>query len=423
MKKNVFNLRFGTAVPKSDISGPPCFKIFLLSVLLCSLFSSPLWAERFSYKHETGDTYRILSTVNEDVYINRTLSHRAEILNRIAVEVDEVREGEGRHKAVFQTAERAQGLNAGRSFQWSREYASEFGRDAQGYLTIDKKYYMPVVRNVPVFPARDLIPGETWSAEGHEMHDFRDSFGIEEPYMIPFTANYVFLGNRTWKEKDYPAFSVSYRIFTEPKAVAGFIFPARIMGASDQRVYWDAGMGQAVAYEETFRMIFELSNGTTVEYRGKAYAEILESQRMDKKKIAEEIGKDIDRLDIQGVTVRETDEGIAISIENIQFVADSPRMLPGENEKLDKIAEILLRYKERDILVAGHTAQAGYAAGRQQLSIDRASAVADYLIGKNIRSSDRIVVRGYGDTRPIADNNTERGRARNRRVEITLLEN
>jgi outer membrane protein OmpA-like peptidoglycan-associated protein len=178
-----------------------------------------------------------------------------------------------------------------------------------------------------------------------------------------------------------------------------------------------------VAYEETFRMVFELSNGRTVEYRGIAAAEIIESAVMDKDKIAGEIAGDIARMGIDDTTVRVADEGITISLENIQFQPDSAVLLSGEQEKLDKIAEILLRYPGRDILVGGHTAQAGSQAGQRALSRERASAVADYLIEKQVRTADRIMVRGYGAERPLADNATEAGRQRNRRVEITILEN
>jgi outer membrane protein OmpA-like peptidoglycan-associated protein len=383
-------------------------------------------AEEFTYKHQAGDKYRSISTVQEDVYVDRRLSHRAEILNRIAVEVVAVTGTSGRHRAVFQTSERAVGVarnTGGRSFQWAREYDSEFDRDALGYITIDQKYYMPVVRNVPVFPGRDLKPGEKWTTEGHEMHDFRDSFGIPDPYRIPFTAQYTFLGNRMWKGTLYPAFSVSYRIFTEPPAAAGNIWPSRISGASDQTVYWDREMGQAKAYEESFRMVFTLSDGRTVEYRGKASAEILESTLMDKEKIIEEITSDIQRLGIENASVQAVDEGVTISLENIQFEADTARMLPGERDKLDKIAEILRHYPDRDILVGGHTALAGSEADRLALSRERAAVVAEYLIGKKVRTLDRIVVRGYGAERPIADNRTEEGMRKNRRVEITLLEN
>jgi outer membrane protein OmpA-like peptidoglycan-associated protein len=386
------------------------------------VFTPPARGEEFFYKHKAGDKYRILSTVNESVYLDRKLSHRAEILNRIAVTVEEEAGGRARHRGQFRTAERAVGQE-GAGFQWARDYESVFDRDRQGYITIDGGYFMPVVRNVPVFPDRDLKPGDVWSAEGHEVHDFRDSFGIREPYRIPFTANYTYLGPRAWRGKEYPAFSVSYRVFEEPQAVQGRIWPRRIMEASDQVVYWDFELGQARAYEEEFRVIFELSNGRTVEYRGSAGAEILESSGMDKERLAGEIERDLDRLGVEDASVRVVEEGIAISLENIQFDADSAVLRPEETAKLDKIGEILLRHRDRDILVGGHTALAGTEEGRRRLSLERASAAAGYLIEKGIRAADRVVVRGFGADQPLGGNETEEGRRRNRRVEITILEN
>jgi outer membrane protein OmpA-like peptidoglycan-associated protein len=394
-------------------------KPVLLFFLFCLCLSAG--AEQFFYKYETGNKYRVVSVVNEDVYINRRFSHRARILNRSAVEIGEITGDSAEYKTNFQTAEQI--LEGGGSFQWSREYDSVFYQDKFGRMTIDDRYYMPVVRNVPVFPDRDLKEGETWSAEGHEMHDFRTSFGIEEPYRIPFKASYVFLGSRVWKGKSYPAFSVSYRIFYEPPAVPGKVWPRRITGASDQIVYWDTELGQAAAYDETFRMVFELSSGSTVEYRGKAEAEIIESEIMKKEEMAREIAEEIAKLGIDDASVRIVDEGITINLENIQFQPDSAVLLESEKTKLDKIGEILLRYPERDILVGGHTALAGTAAGRQRLSLERAAVVSDYLILKKIRDSSQVVVRGYGADKPVADNKTAEGMRKNRRVEITLLEN
>jgi outer membrane protein OmpA-like peptidoglycan-associated protein len=386
-------------------------------------------AEEFRYIHRAGDSYRILSVVNEDVYLDRRLSHRAEILNRVAVTVLSEKEGTGRHDALFQTSERAVRPDDGEGvFQWEREYQSVFDRDSLGRLTIDDRYFMPVVRNVPVFPGGDLEPGDTWRADGSETHDFRDAFGITEPYRIFFTADYTYLGNRVWEGREYPAFSVSYRIDDSPPAVRGRFWPRRIAGACDQILYWDRELGQSRAYEETFRMIFELSDGvhpeeTRIEYRGTAYAEILESPRMDKDRIAGDIKQELETLGLGDAGVRVDTEGVTISLEAIRFEADSTRLLPSEQAKLDRIGEILARYGDRDILVAGHTALAGSAEGRRELSAGRAAAVASYLIGKGIRSGERVVVRGYGAERPVADNATAEGMERNRRVEITILEN
>jgi outer membrane protein OmpA-like peptidoglycan-associated protein len=396
----------------------------LLLTLWLVFSGTSLQALEFSYKFKTGDKYRIISTVTEDVYVDRKLTYKAEILSRITMEVTAIQGEKARQTAAFQSAEKTVtvgGKNAAENpFQWSKDYESEFEQDKLGFMTIADEYYMPMVRNVPVFPGRDLSPGDTWSAEGIEVHDFRDSYGIENPYRIPFTADYTYLGEKTWKENTYPAFSVSYRIFLEPKAVPGKVFPMRIQGASDQTVYWDTGHGQAAAYEEHFRTVFVLSDGQTWEYRGKAEAEVVEAPPMNKEDMAKDIAEEI--ASIPDASVRISDEGIVISLENIQFAADSAILRPGERSKLDKVAEILMKYPDRDILVGGHTALAGSAAGRLQLSQERAASVAEYLLSKNVRSADRVVIRGYGAERPVADNRTPEGMAKNRRVEITLLE-
>ena len=398
-------------------------KTLSLFLIISAILANSVWAERFLFSYTAGDKYRFLSTVQEDVYVNRTLSHQAEILNRIAVTITSVTNGVGHHEAVFQTSERSVGLGSGRTFQWSQEYNSVFDRDQFGTYTIGPAYYMPVVRNVPLFPDRDIQVGESWTAAGEEVHDFSTSFGIKEPYHIPFNAIYTYLGIKTYNGAQYPAISISYRIFYEPSRVSGIVWPTRIMGASDQTLYWNRELGQPAAYTEQFRILLELSNGATVEYRGSGEANTIEAKPMDRDAVARDIAQDINNLGIRDTTVRVVPEGVTISLENIQFQADSAVLLASEKEKLNKIAEILKRYPDRDILVGGHTALAGTAEGRQRLSQERASAVAEYLISQGAKTNTQIVVRGYGAERPLADNSTEAGRQKNRRVEITILEN
>ena len=403
-------------------------KICLL-LLLAILLPGMVQAERFEFIHTKGSRYRILSVVDEAVDIDGRLSHRAEILNRIAVEVTDVVDGKGQMKATFQTSERVvfdmrnttQAAPIG--FQWSREYDSEFQRDRLGYLTIEPRFFMPTVRNVPVFPDKDLQLLERWSAEGHEMHDFRDTFGIVEPYRMPFVANYIYIGEREWKGQLYPAFSVEYRIASRPPAVTGRVYPVRISGDFFQTVYWNREMGLYIASEEKFDVTFEMSNRVRIRYRGTAQSEVIEAEMMDRQQVASEIADQIESLGIPDVNVRIVEEGVSISLEDIGFHPDSAVMLPGEEQKLAQIADILRRYPDRDIVVSGHTALAGTAEGRMTLSVERARAVADYLLRNNVRGTDRIVIRGYGAERPIADNTTQDGMRRNRRVEITILEN
>ncbi|MDR0448633.1 MAG: OmpA family protein [Treponema sp.] len=394
---------------------------FLFTIVLSLVFCAVTGAETFQYKFSTGNKYRIVSVVNEDVYIDHQFNHRSRILNRVSMEVTEDEGDKAKHMAVFTSSEQI--LEGDSSFHWSNEYTSVFELDSLGYITIEPMYYMPMVRNVPVFPGRDVREGESWSAAGYAIHDLREAFGIEEPYRIPFDAHYTFLGSREWKGKSYPVFSVSYRIFYEPEAAKGRIWPRRIQEAHDQLIYWDLEIGQAVSYDESFRIIFSLSNGMTVEYRGRAEAEIIESEIMKKEDVAQSIADEIARLGITDASVRIDEEGITINLENIQFLPNSAILLESEKSKLDKIGEILKQFADRDILVGGHTALSGTEAARLKTSQDRAAAVANYLISKGVRESSQVLVRGYGAERPIADNRTAQGMQQNRRVEITLLEN
>ena len=406
-------------------------KVILSLFLLISLMIFPENAagEIFEFKHTAGDRYRILSIVEEEVLVNRVVVLRAEILNRIAFEVTGITDGKARHKAVFQTSERPvkDGLsntkNDNTGFVWSREYESVFDLDKLGQLTIEPHYFMPMVRNVPVFPGRDLKVGDKWYAPAYEVHDFRDTFEIEEPYKIPFNAFYEYVGEREWKNVSYPAFTVTYNIESRPEPVPGKIYPVRISGTYKQLVFWNRELGQTIACEEQFRVTFDVSDGRRIEFRGKAQAEFVDSDEMDKEKIVTEIKEELERQDIKNVEVKVVNDGISLSLEDIKFYPDSDRMLPGEEEKLERIADILKRYSNRDILVSGHAALAGSPDYLMELSEKRARAVGDYLLAENVRTPDRVVVRGFGALRPIADNSTEEGMRKNRRVEITILEN
>jgi outer membrane protein OmpA-like peptidoglycan-associated protein len=72
------------------------------------------------------------------------------------------------------------------------------------------------------------------------------------------------------------------------------------------------------------------------------------------------------------------------------------------------------------IEVGGHTDNVGNDAANQLLSEERANAVRDFLIAHGIEAS-RVVAKGYGETRPVATNDTDEGRALNRRTEVTVL--
>jgi outer membrane protein OmpA-like peptidoglycan-associated protein len=376
---------------------------------------------RLAFSHVKGDKFRVLSRVNEDVYLDGRLTFTAEILNRIAMTVaDAAPDGSwGLLSGSFETSERGTGSAA---YVISESYASEFKRDRLGRYEIDPKYFMPVVRDVPAFPDRPLAIGDTWTAPGSEKHDFRP-IGIPDPYTFPIDVRYRLDGPVDRSGRSLLAIKASYTIFERPARPRAYAtaYPVQIAGYSDQTIYWDESIGQPAAYEERFDLVFDWSDGSTREYRGTAGSDLVVAAAMDRGAIKAEVEKAVSGL--PNVTVRDDAEGVTISIEDIQFEPDSAALKPGELPKIARIAEALKRYPDRDVLVSGHAAKAGFAEGRQPLSEARARSVAERLIALGARSADRIRATGYGDSRPIADNATEAGRARNRRVEVTILEN
>lgn len=121
------------------------------------------------------------------------------------------------------------------------------------------------------------------------------------------------------------------------------------------------------------------------------------------------------------VIVENTAAGIRLTMQNLNFKPDSSELLPGENERLDQIAQVLKEVPDQMFLVEGHTASVGYEKGEMNLSVERANSVANALIQRGI-PREKFICKGSGGTKPIADNSTQEGKAKNRRVEITILE-
>ena len=121
------------------------------------------------------------------------------------------------------------------------------------------------------------------------------------------------------------------------------------------------------------------------------------------------------------VIVENTAAGIRLTMQNLNFKPDSAELLPGEKERLDQIAQVLKEVPDQMFLVEGHTASVGYEKGEMKLSVERANSVANALIQRGI-PREKFICKGSGGTKPIADNSTPEGKAKNRRVEITILE-
>ena len=126
---------------------------------------------------------------------------------------------------------------------------------------------------------------------------------------------------------------------------------------------------------------------------------------------------------IPGFDARQSGERLIVTVPStILFDFDSYALRYDARRDLDRVADILLRYPETSVTVAGHTDSIGDATYNQRLSEYRAQSVANYLVSHGVQPF-RVGSVGYGETMPIASNSTESGRQRNRRVELDIRVN
>lgn len=118
--------------------------------------------------------------------------------------------------------------------------------------------------------------------------------------------------------------------------------------------------------------------------------------------------------------VRQGDDLLLNIPSGINFAYDSATIEPRFRTTLDKVASVLAEYGQTYIDVYGHTDSSGSDAYNQSLSERRAGSVADYLSSHGVQPA-RIATRGFGETQPVDTNETDAGRAANRRVEIKIV--
>ena len=244
---------------------------------------------------------KILSYVYEEAYRNSILQHKVEIRHKALLNTSSVKSNAGLYTGDFYYYQRRLG---GRDlpFRLKQIYPTRFWRDRLGRYSMDRDVYMPVVRNVPVFPVSNIRPGTIWRRPGYEVHDLKQ-YGIQRAYRIPMDVRYIYVGNEKINGRTYAKFSVTYlfthlgsfdfkarvrkaqRILrkvrrTRPSQYYAYrrilqkrlnmygMAPKRITGSSIQLYYWDVAAGVPFKVDEDFHFIFHLYNGNVDEYKG-----------------------------------------------------------------------------------------------------------------------------------------------------------
>ncbi len=148
-------------------------------------------------------------------------------------------------------------------------------------------------------------------------------------------------------------------------------------------------------------------------------AGVLIGNKMDKQ--AQEIENEI-----PGIEVERVDDAIVVTFEDgsgVYFDTNKFNINTASQETLNKLSGIFQEHQDTNILVIGHTDSTGDDAYNMTLSKNRAYSVSNYLMNNKSISSSRLTTNWFGETKPIYDNSTTTGRAKNRRVNIVIVPN
>ena len=123
---------------------------------------------------------------------------------------------------------------------------------------------------------------------------------------------------------------------------------------------------------------------------------------------------------IRNIFLSPIEVGATVRLKNIYFDFDKTTLKPESYVELNKVVDFLKQNATVEIEIEGHTDSKGADEYNQNLSQGRSQSVVDYLASQGI-DSGRLKAHGYGESKPIDSNDTEEGRANNRRVEFTVL--
>jgi outer membrane protein OmpA-like peptidoglycan-associated protein len=182
-----------------------------------------------------------------------------------------------------------------------------------------------------------------------------------------------------------------------------------------QDIFTGAVSGNAISNAETGEYTIILRKGTFYSFDATADGFISESYSLNTTTL-KYFGKIIRDYMLSPIEKNQT-----IRLNNIFFDTDKAELLPASFLEIDKLIALLNQNLKIKIEIGGHTDDVASDSYNQKLSQRRAEAVKEYLTSKGI-GADRIVSKGYGESKPYVLNDCPENRARNRRVEFTILE-
>jgi outer membrane protein OmpA-like peptidoglycan-associated protein len=172
-----------------------------------------------------------------------------------------------------------------------------------------------------------------------------------------------------------------------------------------------AGLGQAIGRSTSATLIGAAAGAVAGGLTGGAIGNYMDKQEATMRQSL---------ADVEGASIQRNLDMLAVTFKSdVLFAVDSSALKPGSYDELDRVAKVLNQYPQTNIVIGGHTDSMGTEVYNQKLSERRAEVVKNALSGMGVNPS-RMTAIGYGESKPVADNNIESGRQMNRRVEILI---
>ena len=291
---------------------------------------------------------------------------------------------------------------------------SVFKISQNGHLSMIEDNGYPSFRGFPSYPEEEIKSGDKWQSAAMRVVDPLNK-GVKTK--LPILVEYTFIRSEVYRGEEVFRLSAQWATrygnsYFDNEGDSELKFAS---GSHKANILISKKTGNAILVHDTVDETFVYYDGKQVNFKGTISLFTEYPPVVDKTDIIEPLAK------LDSVKVERTSKGLMLTIENLRFKPNSSELLPGEEIRLTKIADVLKTVSKSMFLVEGHTASTGNISGEQKLSEERAKSIAIMLSQKGI-AGDRFICKGSGSRKPIASNSTPEGMSLNRRVEITILE-
>ncbi len=302
------------------------------------------------------------------------------------------------------------------------------GDETSPFLAADNKTLYFSSSGWPGYGSSDIFVtkrlDDTWTnwSEPQNLGMGINTSGWDAYFSIPASGAYAYLisANNSIGGGDVFRVKLPPNLLPEPVVlVSGVVYDSKTdkpiaanVSYTDLLTGEQLGIASSDPNDGSYQIVLPL--GKQYAFRGEKNGYYPVSENLDVRELAEykEVTKDLYMAPLEvGQTVR---------INNIFFEFNKSELKEESFEELNLLVRILNDNPDLKIELGGHTDSKGSDDYNMNLSTERAASVKAYLLEKGI-AADRLVSKGYGETKPIADNATEEGQALNRRVEFTIL--